>query len=168
MKPEEIKLGMVFTFGIRNDLEYVVISLHGDKVMLEQITGRSQASNRHMSAYGHFEHSLTKLLRTMDEKELSAYQTNDPVCNLEKGIYRTEKNIDTLLDQPAIREGEVIRILAASWDDYKGREGEQYKLEVMYQQFGKEKNCRLAFHSKEKIGCIRWFRDNFHKININQ
>ena len=101
-------------------------------------------------------------------KELSAYQTNDPVCNLENGIYRTEKNIDTLLDQPAIREGEVICILAVSWDDYKGREGEQYKLEVMYQQFGKEKNGRLAFHSKEKMGCIRWFRDNFNKININQ
>ena len=168
MKPEEIKLGMVFTFGIRNDLEYVVISLHGDKVMLEQITGRSEASNRHMSGYGHFEHSLTKLLRTMDEKELSAYQTNDPVCNLENGIYRAEKNIDTLLDQPAIREREVIRILAASWGDYRGREGEQYKLEVMYQQFGTEKNGRLAIHSKEKMGCIRWFRDNFHKINIYQ
>lgn len=168
MKPEDIKLGMVFTFGIRTDLEYVVISLYGDKVMLEQITGRSQASNRHMSGYAHFEHPQAKHIRTMNEKELSFYQTKDPICNLEKGIYRTEKNIDTLLDQPAIREREVIRILAVSWDDYKGRKGEQYKLEVVYQQFGKEQSGRLAFHSKEKMGCIGWFRDNFHKININQ
>lgn len=104
----------------------------------------------------------------MDKKELSAYQTKDPVCDLEKGIYRTEKNIDTLLDQPAIREGKVIRILAVSWDDYKGRKGEQYRLEAVFQQSGKEKNGRLAFHSKKKMGCIRWCRDNFHKINIHQ
>ena len=63
MKPEEIKLGMIFTFGIRTDLEYVVVSLCWNEVMLERITGRSEASNRHMSGYGHFEHPLTKLLR---------------------------------------------------------------------------------------------------------
>lgn len=168
MKPEEIKLGMVFTFGIRTDLEYVVVSLHRDKVMLERITGRNETSNRHMYGYGHFEHSLTKLLRTMDEKELSAYQTKDPVCDLEKGIYRVNKDIDTLLDQPAVREDEIIRILEIHWDDYRSCQGEQYKLEVVYQQFGKEKNGRLAFYAPEKMGCIRWFWDNFYKINIHQ
>jgi uncharacterized protein YbaR (Trm112 family) len=168
MKPEEIKLGMVFTFGIRTDLEYVVISLHREKVMLEQITNRSEATNRHMSGYGHFEHALAKYIRTMDEKELSCYLSQDLVCDLEKGIYRVKKDIDTLLEQPAIKEGEVIRILAVCWDDYQGCKGEQYKLHVIYQQFGKGKNYRLAFHATEKMGCIRWFQDNFHKINIHQ
>lgn len=168
MKPEEIKLGMVFTFGVHVDLEYVVVSLYRDGVMLEQITKRSEASNKHMSGYGHFEHSQTKLLRIMDEEELSFYQTNDPICNLEKGIYRVGKNIDTLLEQPALMEDEVIQITATIWTEYEGHKGEQYKLEVTYLQFGKEKIGRLTFHSKEKAGCIRWFWDNFHKINTNQ
>lgn len=168
MKSEEIKLGMVFTFGVRVDLEYVVISLHRDGVMLERITERNETSNRHMSGYGYFEHSQTKLLRTMDRKELAFYQANDPICNLEKGIYRVGKNIDTLLEQPALMEDEVIYIHTITWGDFKGHKGEQYKLEVVYQQFGKEKGGRLTFHSEEKAGCIRWFWDNFHKINVNQ
>lgn len=159
---------MVLTFGIRTDLEYVVISLYRDGVMLEQVTNRSEGSNQHMSGYGNFEHSQTKVIRTMDDNELSFYQTKDPVCDLEKGIYRLKKNIDTLLDQPALREDEVIHILAVSWDDYQGNKGVQYKLNIVYQQFGKKKQGRLAFHAEEKMGCVRWFWDNFHKININQ
>lgn len=94
---------MVFTFGIRTDLEYVVMSLHGDKVMLEQITGRSQASNRYVRL-DHFEHSLTKLLRTMDEK-VSAYQTNDPVCNLKRYLPRLKKtSIHFWINRPSRKE----------------------------------------------------------------
>lgn len=168
MKPEEIKLGMVFTFGIRTDLEYVVISLRRDQVMLERITGRSGDANRHMYGYGHFEHPQTKHIRTMSEKELALYQSGDPVCNLEKGIYKVKKKINTLLSQPAVEEDEIVRILEVNWDTYQGHKGEQYRLEVIYQQFGKEQSDRFAFYAEEKAGCIRWFRDNFHKININQ
>lgn len=157
---------MVFTFGNNTDNEHVVISLHEYGPMLEQVTNRSEGSNRQVCHYVHFEHSLVKLIRTMDEKELSLYLSKDPICNLEKGIYRVRINIDTLLDQPALKEKEVIRILEVNWDDYQGRQGEQYKLNVTYLQFGSKKVGRLAFHAEEKMGCIRWFWDNFHKINI--
>jgi hypothetical protein len=127
MKPETIKLGMVFTFGSKYELEYVVLSLSQDDVTLERITHRDKTSNRHACGYGWFEYPSTQYIRTMGEKELSLYQTTDPVCNLEKGIYTSKTNINTLLEQPAIREDEVIRVLDVKWDDYKGCQGEQYK-----------------------------------------
>lgn len=140
MKAAEIVLGMVFTFGSRLDLEYVAVELYEDGVMMERITCRTEGSNRHKSGYGHFKHPLTNYIRTMDEKELSCYQTKDPVCSLEKGIYKAKNNIDTLLEQPAIEEDEVLLIIEVNWDDYHSCQGEHYKLNVIYQQLS-QKGC---------------------------
>ncbi|WP_291124586.1 hypothetical protein [Dysgonomonas sp. UBA7698] len=158
---------MVFTFGICVDFEYVVIDLLGDGVLLERVTNRIKGSNRHRCRFGNFEHPSTEHIRTMDEKELSCYRTQDPICDLEKGIYKIRKDIATLLDQPAVREDEVIWILGVHWDDYNGCQGEQYKFNIIYRQFGKQKDGRLVFHAEEKMTCVRWFRDNFYKIHIN-
>lgn len=168
MKKEEIEPGMVFTFGNNPEIEYVVTGIYPNSASMERINHRREGSNRHGCGYGWFEYPATVLVRKMNETELSSYLTKDPICNLEKGIYRVKKNTDTLLEQPAIEEGEVIRVLAAGWEDYQGCKGEQYKLEVVYQQFGRKKSGRLTFHSEEKTGCIHWFWDNFHKIDIDQ
>lgn len=133
--------------------EYVVAGIREDGLMPERITCPKEGS-------GH--------IRTMDEKELPPYPANDTACDLEKGIYRVRENIDTLLESPALRKDEVIRIPEVHWADYKGYHGEQYKLNVSYQQFGGVKDGRLVFHANEKMACIHWFRENFHKINGNQ
>jgi hypothetical protein len=160
--------GMVLTFEPRSDIEYVVLNLYEDGVMLERITCREEGSNRHKCGYGHFEHPQAKHLRTMDQKELSRYQNGDASCDIEKGIYRVKNNIDTLLEQPAVSENEVIRVVEIRWNEYKTPRGEQYNLEVIYQKFGKEDSGRLAFYTEDKTECICWFWNNFHKINIYQ
>lgn len=133
MKAETLKPGMVLTFGICPHIEFVVISLHRDGVMLERVTGRSKGFNRHLSDYGHFEHSAARHIRTIYGKELSFYLAQDPVCDLERGIYRVRKDVDTLPGQPALREDEIIRILEVGWEDRKGYRGEEYKLHIIYQ-----------------------------------
>lgn len=168
MKKEQVKIGMVFTFSGQQQIEYVVTGLSEDTATLERITCRSQSGNRHGSGYGWFREGIANYIRKMDGKELSNYQTSDPICNLEKGIYRARNTIDTLLSQPCISEDEVIKILKVEWDDNLGSKGEIYRLNVFFQQFGKEIGERVCYHSRDKMACVHWFRENFRKLNLYQ
>jgi len=168
MEKEKIEKGMVFTFGENTNIEYVVISLDKDSATLERITQRSESGNRHGCGYGWFRDGKTRFIRKMRKKELACYQTRDPLCDLEKGIYRVLNNIDTLLLQPCVEEGEVIKILKIEWNNDKTSNRKINKLNIHFQQFGKEKPERISYHSPDKMACIHWFWENFRKINTHQ
>ncbi|WP_165044964.1 hypothetical protein [Dysgonomonas sp. ZJ709] len=168
MKKEELELGMVFTFGQRTDIEYVIICLGKDSATMEAITMRSDSSNRHGCGFGWFENSTTKFIRKMDANELACYQMNDPICNLENGIYIALQNIDTLLLQPSISENEIIHVQSVQWEDAANYQGKYHKMNVVFRQFGKEGSDRLIFGNEHKMACIHWFWTNFKRININR
>jgi len=167
MEKEKIEIGMVFTFGNHTGIEYVVTGLDKDSATLERITQRSEGCNRHGAGYGWFADGKTRFIRKMRKKELAYYQANDPVCSLEKGIYKALKSVDTLLLQPCITEDEVVKILHVGWEDNNSGNRKIHKLDIIFLQFGKQKEERLSYHSREKMACIHWFWENFMKINIH-
>jgi len=168
MEKEKLELGMVFSFGGHPDIEYVIVCLDKDTATLERITQRSKSGNRHGCGYGWFENEGTRFIRKMRKKELACYMTSDPVCNIEKGIYKVLKNIDTLLMQPCLVEDEIISILKTEWDDDPVGNRKIHRLNVHFKQFGKEGAERISFHNTNKMACVHWFWENFRKININQ
>lgn len=166
MKKEELELGMVFTFGERTDIEYVIIGLGKDSATMEAITMRNKGSNRHGCGYGWFEFSDTTLTRKMDEKELLRYQTADPICDLEPGIYRLQKDIVDMDFKTLAGDGEVINLSQAVCEE--NPYGSKYYLEITFKRFGYAEDTTATFHENTKMGCIHLFWRIFKKININQ
>ena len=163
MEKEDIKLGMVFRWDSHSEIEYVVIGIYPDTVMLERITQRNLSGNRHGYGYGWFICASAQLVRIMNKKELSEYQTNDPICSLEKGVYKAQNTIDTLLQQGCILENNIVRITKFTWSSTIRKNN---KLEIYYQLFGKEGTNRISYGSATKMACIHWFWENFKKANL--
>jgi len=165
MKKEEIELGMVFTFGNNPDIEYVVVGLYPDDVSLERINQRSENNNRHASGYGWFTYDSTKYVRKMSKKELEKYQTSDPVCNFENGIYITKKDIVNIDLKTLADDGEVIDISQIDCD--KNSYGDNFYLEITFKRFGYEDDFTAIFYENTKMACIHLFWRLLKKINVN-
>lgn len=163
MEKEDIKLSMVFRWDSHPGIEYVVIGIYPDTVMLEQLTQRESYGNRHGSGYGWFICASAHLVQIMSKKELSQYQTSNPICSLEKDIYKAQKTIDTLLEKACIAKGNIVRITKFSWSSTIKK---YYKLEIYYQLFGKEGTNRISYGSATKMACIHWFWENFRKVKF--
>lgn len=166
MKKEELELGMVFSFGNSSDIEYVVTGLEPESATMERINHRVKGSNRHGCGYGWFEYADTKLIRKMDEKELLRYQTADPICDLDPGIYRLQKDIVDMDFKTLGGDGEVISVTQAVCEE--NPYGSKYYLEITFKRFGYAEDTTAAFYENTKMGCIHLFWRIFKKININQ
>lgn len=166
MKKEELELGMVFTFGERTDIEYVVTGIYPESATMERINHRMKGSNRHGCGYGWFENPDTTLRRKMDDKELLRYQTADPVCDLEPGIYRLNKNIVDMNFKTLAGAGEIINLTQAVCEE--NPYGSKYCLKITFRRFGYAQDTTATFYENTKIGCIHLFWRIFKKININQ
>lgn len=165
MKKEEIELGMVFTFADHPEIEYVVIGIYPDNVSLERITQRSEGSNRHGCGYGWFTYESTSYIRKMGNKELNRYQTRDPLCSLEKGIYRTKKDIVNIDFKTLAEDGEVISISGVECE--KSSCDNNYCLEITFRRFGFAEDFTATFYQKSKMESIHLFWNIFKKVNIN-
>lgn len=166
MKKEEIAPGMVFTFGSSPWIEYVVTGIYPDSASMERINHRMTGSNRHGCGYGWFEDPDTKLVRKMDEKELFRYRTSDPLCDLEPGIYRLEKDIVDMDFKTLAGEGEVIRLTQSVCEE--NPYGSNYCLRITFKRFGYAGDTTATFHEDTKTGCIHLFWRLLKKINISQ
>lgn len=96
MKREKLKIGRVFKDPNEKNLEYLLVGIYKDGVGLEKITQREKSSNRHGCGYGWIE-DYYEYVRTMGKRELSLYQTHDPIIKLKKGIYKIIKPIWKIL-----------------------------------------------------------------------
>ncbi|NDW10481.1 hypothetical protein [Dysgonomonas sp. 520] len=74
MRREDIKIGQVYASEDKPDIQYVVILISDDSVMMERTTERMSGSNRHSLGYGWFEHTYKKPLRKMSKSEFEKYK----------------------------------------------------------------------------------------------
>jgi len=76
MRKDEIKPRQVYASADKPNIQYVVVEVYDDSVLLERITERNPygGSNRHALGFGWFEHTYTKPLRTMRKNEFNDFK----------------------------------------------------------------------------------------------
>lgn len=165
MKKEEVELGMVFKFSTSSEIEYVVIGLYPDDVSLERINHRTSGNNRHALGYGWFVNEFSTFIRKMNGKELQQYQTNDPLCDLETGIYKLRKDIVDIDFKTLADEGEIIDVSRINCEESSF--GNHFRLEVTFNRFGYVDDTTVTFYKDTKMECIHFFWRVMKKINTN-
>jgi len=163
METGKIEKGMVFKDRDDPKIEYVVLDVFTDRLLLERITNREKGSvNRHVAFLKTYE--MREPDRIMDEDELLRYISDDPAVNLECGIYMMLKDLVDINMKDLAPRKSIVNVINIECKKIPGCE--RHELYIGFQLFGVEGSRQATIVEASKDECIKVYLEMMKKIPL--